>query len=268
VLIALAFLAVIVSAISGVLAVDRTNAATRERARAELEPALVDFWSPLLDHPGAPLVVFSNAEFVGRPDTGIRYFDPRRDHREQILDHYTGVGEVVAAFELTRLFGRLGREVRIKRGRLLTLDDAKSTDVIFVGSPAENLSLREIPGTREFVFQQQQAKGPRQGHVTIVNVKPRPGEPGVFLASEALPIREDYALVSLSPGLGGKGWTMVLAGTTTLGTQAAVEFVCRGAEIEKLRARLPRQDQQRFEALLRVRISGGVPVETQIVAVK
>jgi hypothetical protein len=266
-LLALAFLAVISSAVSGFLAVDRTSASTREQRGRELEPALQNFWAPLLDHPGEPLVVFSNAEFVGRAETGIRYFNPEVDAREQILDHYTGVGEVVAAFELTRLFGRLGREVRVKRGRLLTLDDAKEGDVIFVGSPAENLSLREIPGTREFVFQQQTG-GPRQGDVVIVNLRPKVGEPATFFASPALPIREDYALVSLNPGLSGKGWTMVLAGTTTLGTQAAVEFVCRGAEIEKLQRRLARSGKAPFEAVLKVRISGGVPVETRIAAVR
>jgi hypothetical protein len=266
-LLALGFLAVITSALSGFLAAERASASSRERSARDIDPTLVAFWSPLLDHPGDPLVVFSNAEFVGRPDTGMRYFDAHRDTREQILDHYTGVGEVLAAFELTRLFGRLGREVRVKRGRLLALDDAKTSDVIFVGSPAENLSLREIPGTREFLFQQQPS-GPRQGHVAIVNVRPRPGEPATFFASAALPIREDYALVSLNPGLGGKGWTMVLAGTTTLGTQAAVEFVCRGAEIQKLLARMPARGKTPFEAVLKVRISGGVPVETQIAAVK
>jgi hypothetical protein len=227
----------------------------------------LNFWTPLLDHPGDPLLVFSNAEFVGRADSGMRYFDARRDKREQILDHYTGVGEVVAAFELTRLFGRLGREVRVKRGRLLTLDDAKTSDVIFVGSPAENLSLREIPGTREFVFQQQ-ASGPRQGQVSIVNLRPRAGEPAMFFASDGLPVREDYALVSLNAGLGGNRWTMVLAGTTTLGTQAAVEFVCRGAQLQKLHAKLQARARTPFEAVLKVRVSGGVPVETQIAAVR
>ena len=58
--------------------------------------ALSVFWRGFTDGPIPPLVVFSNAAFVGRPETGIRYFDSFRDSRDAILDHYTGVGEVLA----------------------------------------------------------------------------------------------------------------------------------------------------------------------------
>src|SRR6266545_1433489 len=110
----------------------------------------------------SPLVVFSNAEFVGRPETGMRYFNPARDARTPILDHYTGFGEVLGIHELDRVFGLLNHGIRVKRGRLLTLDDAENSDLVYVGSPSENMVLREIPTTREFVFRLAEA-GPRQG---------------------------------------------------------------------------------------------------------
>ncbi len=95
--------------------------------------------------PEEPWVIFSNGAFVGRPETGMRYFDSAHDSREAILDHYTGVGEVLAVHALDRTFGLLHRQIRVKRGSLLSLDDVKNNDMIFVGSPAENLTLREIP---------------------------------------------------------------------------------------------------------------------------
>ena len=52
--------------------------------------------------------------------------------------------------------------------------------------------------------------------------------------------------------------TEILAGLTTLGTQAAVEFVCRPKKIEELLTALgapPRGPAPAFEALLRVKIS-------------
>jgi hypothetical protein len=185
-------------------------------------------WNRFIDAGGEhPLVVYSNAEFVGRPDTGMRYFDPARDSREQILDHYTGVGEVVAVQELTRVFSLMGRVIRVKRGRLLSLDDVKSNNLIFIGSPSENLSLRDLPGLNDFVFQQISEPGQRKGDLAILNVHPHQGERTTFLASGTLPLREDYAVVALSPGLTQSHWILELAGTTTLGTQAAVEYVCR-----------------------------------------
>ena len=69
----------------------------------------------------------------------------------------------------------LHRQLRVKRGSLLSLDDVKNNDMIFVGSPAENLTLREIPNSQDFVFRRLDS-GPRKGDLAIVNVHPRAGE--------------------------------------------------------------------------------------------
>jgi hypothetical protein len=227
-------------------------------------PAVVQtFWHDFVDRPEDPWVVFSNAEFVGRPDTGMRYFDPKRDSRDAILDHYTGVGEVLAMHELDRVFTSVNHGVRVKRGRLLSLDDTRNNDLIFVGSPSENLTLREIPTTQDFVFRVI-TSGERKGHVAIVNLKPHPDEEKAYLGSKTLPITEDYALVGLVPGSSSAFKVMILAGTTTIGTQAAVEFVCHERELKELLARLG--TVRPFEAVIRVKVAGGVPVATQLVA--
>ena len=225
------------------------------------------FWQPFIQAPDRPWVIFSNAEFVGRPQDGIRYFDPSRDSRADILDHYTGVGEVLGVAELSRVFTELHHEIKIKRGRLLALDDVKTNDVIFLGSPAENLTLREIPTTQDFVFRRIES-GSRKGDTELVNVHPRPGEPGVFIASASLPITEDFGLIGLTPGINPQRAILVLAGTTTMGTQAAAEFVSRESTLKTLVDEMPSRGAsiKPFEAVIRVRISGGVPVDSTIVA--
>ena len=77
------------------------------------------FWKDFVDNPEQPLVVFSNAEFVGRPETGMKYYNSATDSKEPILDHYTGVGEVLGIHELDRVFSILNHGLRVKRGRLL-----------------------------------------------------------------------------------------------------------------------------------------------------
>ena len=246
---------------------ERRQAPELVKADALSEP-LRTFWAPFLQAQEMPWIIFSNAEFVGKPQVGIRYFDPSRDSKSSILDHYTGVGEVLGVAELSRVFTQVHREVRIKRGRLLSLDDVKNNNVIFIGSLAENLVLREIPTTQDFIFRKIPS-GTREGDVEIANLHPRSGEALVFQASETLPIVEDYALIGLVPGLNPSHSILVLAGTTTMGTQAAAEFVCRAHDVEDILKLLPNQGKPLgpFEAVIRVRVSEGVPVSSTIVAV-
>ncbi len=236
---------------------------------AESSDALRALWLRFFDGSEPPLVVYSNAAFVGRPETGLRYFNPATDANTSILDHYTGVGEVMAIHELDNLFAILNRRMRLKRGRLLTWDDAKGSNLVFIGSPSENLSLREMPGTQDFIFRVL-SEGPRKGDLSIMNVHPRPGEENTYLSTAGLPIREDYAVVGLVPGLTTAQHALVLAGLTTLGTQAAAEFVCRPRRVEELLGALgvPANGPfPPFEAVLRVKVSGGVPVQSDLVAV-
>jgi hypothetical protein len=229
------------------------------------------FWSRFLVGPQEPLVIFSNGNFVGRPETGMRYFNPASDARSFILDHYTGVGEVLAIHQLDRVFFLLNRPMRVKRGALFTLDDAKNNDLIFVGSPSENLTLLDIPGTREFVFKRLES-GPRKGDLAVINVHPQKGESESFLATPAnQPTVEDYAVVALLPGLDPSRSILILAGNSTFGTQAAVEYVCRADSIKDLLRRLnvsKAGDLKSFEALLRVKIAHGVPVVEDLVALR
>ena len=229
------------------------------------------FWNRFVNSPQQPWVIFSNGSFVGRPETGMRYFNPASDTRSFILDHYTGVGEVLAIHQLDRVFNILNRPIRVKRGALFSLDDAQNNDLIFVGSPSENLTLLDIPGTKEFVFQRLDS-GPRKGDLAVLNVHPQAGEPKLFLATPAnQPTTEDYAVVSLLPGLDPSRSILILAGNSTFGTQSAVEYVCREDSLKELLQRLnvsKASDLKPFEALLHVKIAHGVPVMTDLVAVR
>jgi hypothetical protein len=201
----------------------------------------------------------------------MRYMNPARDSRDLILDHYTGVGEVLAVHELDKVFSQLNHPIDVKRGSLFTLDDAKRNDLIFVGSPAENLTLLDLPGSQEFVFKRLDSI-PHKGDLAIVNVHPEPGQPAAFYPSESSqPLTEDYAIVALVHGLDPARHVLILAGTTTIGTQAAVEYVCANNSVEELLRRLalpPGEEVKPFEALLRVKVTRGVPVGVELVAVR
>jgi hypothetical protein len=235
---------------------------------AEIPPPLRALWHVFIDAPERTWVVFSNAEFVGRPETGLRYLDPAKDKGHAIFDHYTGIGEVMAIHELDQLFTQFRRGIVVKRGRLLAMDDVKNNDLIFVGSPSENLTLRDLPAMQEFQFRRLDS-GSRKGDLGIFNLHPAPGEPPSYVASAGLPLTEDYALIGFMPGPTRQHWVMTLAGISTIGTQAAVEYVCSKTSVEQLLKKVRRAGAEimPFEAVIRVSISRGVPVSSQLVAV-
>ncbi len=253
------------------LAERKPGAVTSANEPANIPEALRIFWKPFLSTPDEPSVIFSNAAFVGRPEVGLRYYNPTRDSKDLVFDHYTGVGEVLAVHDLDHVFELLHRPIRVKRGSLFSLDDAKNDDLVFLGSPSENLTLTEIPGTRDFVFQRM-ASGPRKGDLAIVNVHPQPTEPRAVLATAShSPLTEDYGVIALLPGLNPGRWVMILAGTTTFGTQGIVEYVCRQNSVEELLLRLSVSkdgEPKPFEALLRVKVTRGVPVNTDLIALR
>lgn len=255
---------------SAILLSQRTHATVTPAAQP-VPAAFQIFWNHFVDSSQQPWVIFSNGSFVGRPETGMRYYNPESDSHAFILDHYTGVGEVLAIHQLDHIFYLFNRQLRVKRGALFSLDDAKNNDLIFVGSPSENLTLADIPGTKDFVFQRLDS-GPRKGDLAVANVHPLPGEPKTFEGTPAnRPTTEDYAVVSLLPGLDPSHSILILAGNTTFGTQAAVEYVCREDSLAQLLHRLNVSkiaDLKPFEALLHVNIVHGVPVTTELISVR
>lgn len=187
-----------------------------------------------------------------------------------IFDHYTGVGEVLGVHQLDLAFGSLGRKVRVKRGSLFSLDDAKNNDLIFIGWPSENLTLLELPSSAKFIFQSVPS-GARKGNVEIHNMQPSAGESEEYLASPSgVPLTEDYAVVAWIHGLDPNHRVLILAGTTTLGTQSAIEFVTSEDSLQTLLSRLSvskPEDLQPFDALLRVKVAKGVPVGSELLAI-
>ncbi len=268
-------LSVVLAAVVAV-AIDRFL--TQRAARAQLSstvpnvPVALDvFWRGFLTGPQEPWVIFSNAAFVGRPDAGMRYYDSSKDSRARVLDYYTGVGEVLAVHALDSVFAQLHQGIRVKRGSLFSLDDAKNNDLIFIGSPIENLILLEIPNTQDFVFQRINS-GVSEGAMKITNVNPQPGEAKEYLATPPIePLAEDYSVVALKRGLDQAHSVLILAGTTTIGTQAAVEYVSQKSSLEELLRKLSVSESGQlkpFEAVIRVKVVRGVPVGTELVSLR
>ena len=227
--------------------------------------SVATLWRPFLTG-DPPLLIYSNGVFVGDSKSGMRYAtlqelqSPPADGH--LIDHYTGIGEADGVYELTRLFDAAHATFILKRSHLVTWDEAKQRNLIFIGSPAENLAVQALPSNAEFtLFSSPEASGYHNNH-------PRPGELANYARPEH-PLTRDYAIISFLPGMQSGKQMMWLSGLTTLGTQAAVEFASRpdgAAELLKA-ATGPDGKVSPFEALLETTIIGGVPLEVRLVTI-
>ena len=131
----------------------------------------------------------------------------------------------------------MGHASRVKRSLLLTWEDLKTENIVVLGSPAENFFLRDLPQKQDLIFKPMPDDNGNKSF-GIINTNPQPGEQRRYLAKQDGPSRsqisEDYAVVSLLQGLDGKKRMLILAGITTHGTQAAVEYVTKPDYIRDL----------------------------------
>jgi hypothetical protein len=237
--------------------------AFRWQRQAAVTRPLKQLWAPFLKG-DPPLVIYSNALFVGDAKSGMRYAadDGPDKHSAELVDDYTGVGELISVHELTQMFDNRGAEFLLKRSPLVTWDEARSRNLIFIGSAAENGSLKLLPSMQDFTLT---ATADAAG---IINHHPRPGEPSMYLRPEH-PLTKDYAVIALLPGVEPDNKTFVFSGLTTLGTQAAVEYALEpDTAAELVRQVTFDKKVHNFEALLEVSIRGDVPLQPRLVSIR
>jgi hypothetical protein len=225
------------------------------------------FWQPFFAGDDLPLVVFSNALFAGNSTDGLRYAQEETEQGTEqagnLVDTYTGIGELASVYTLTRLFDEHRARFILKRSLLMTWDEAEAKNLIFIGSVAENPSLRVLQSTRDFTMMAE------PGYAGVVNHSPRPGEPAVYLRPEH-PLKVDYAILALLPGVQPNKRMLIFSGLTTFGTQAAVEYVCHPDTAAELLRQItgPKGEIRPFEAVLETTIGGGVPLKTRLVTLR
>lgn len=230
------------------------------------------FWQPFLAE-DPPLVIFSNALFSGDSKSGLRYAptsdqqsswatDSQAVHSDYV-DTYTGIGELASVYMLTTLFDAHHAHFILKRSLLMTWDEARTKNLIFIGSVAENPSLRVLQSTTDFSIVSD------GGFSGVVNHHPRAGEPDVYSRPER-PLTRDYAILALLPGVQSGRRMLIFSGLTTFGTQAAADYVCRPESVAELMRRIsgPGGDIRPFEAVLETTIGGGVPLQTRLVTIR
>ncbi len=277
-----------------------TSSVKPAERQSALGPGLSQVWQPFLAAREAPLIVYSNALFLMSEQGDLyRYFldgvhalpfgarvqsfaglerrapAPRVEGPLSYSDAYTGTGEVVAAAKLAELFARAGRNFSVKRDGIVSFEDIRDTNVVFLGASLEDPVLAQLPIANDLGFEQD-VQHAFAGSQIIRDHHPAPGHPSIYALQrdpKTQAITGDYALISFLPGVTPDHAILVLGGISTLGTQAAAEFATSEEDMLTV-AQMRAQELGRkptspyFQALLAVQIRDGVAAKTDCLLVR
>lgn len=289
---------VVLSLSTGLLywANQKARTQTGANAQGKAEPVYGAVWGDFLKSPEPTLVVIGNP-LVYRLANPM---DPQVDNEQSILlrpeqtsvvaeaigkdqflmnsirnntaprlllsrNEYTGVGEAIGLHYVTDLMRSSAKAVTLKQSRTASAEDLKNQNVILLGSIWVNEWTSKQPIKESFIY---------SDSATILNHEPQAGEDQEykpkFNANGKL--IEDYALITVKPGLSGKNTMMILAGIYSEGTQAAAEFATSKYYLPTLNQRLQeifgnQQTPKYYQALLKVTVDNGIPTLISLVSV-
>lgn len=265
----------------------------------KLPAALSPLWKGFLPPSAPPTIVYSNAPFMMSYAGDLYHFTinssisipagasvpslagfgrqqplPRGVGPLCYMDLYTGTGEVIAAARIAQLLTRENQMFAIKRSLIVSYSDIRSTNVIFLGSSNEDSILRQLPVESDFTFRRMHGVAAINDHYIYAR-HPGSGQPGSYYAvrdPKTGALRVDYAVVSFLPGLTLGHYIMVLAGITTIGTEAAADFVTSPDSmriLEKMRPKMRTHDAlPYFQAIMKVQIREGEVAKTTCILVR
>jgi hypothetical protein len=181
---------------------------------------------------------------------------------------YTGIGEAIGIYRLSSLLQAAGEQTLLKQSRSIGPEDLRDYDIILLGSVYSNQWSKPLSIKENFVY---------STRATIENLAPAQGEQSEYKAvfdDRAGILIEDYALITVTPGVTGQRTVMVLAGIYSEGTEAAADFVTNTSYLKELNQRLRQLRGQSapppryYQALLKVRVENSFPTKVSLLTVR
>ena len=198
------------------------------------------------------------------PKGGAFYFTP--------VVNQTKLGEAVAGVHLAALLTRLHISVQTTQSRFVNWEDLRGDDMILLGNNEANEWLDPLLGKSP--FQLTPSKGDRQR--AIVNAKPRAGESAEYIINYAAKEREgdqEFALISMLPGMAADQRLLLISGLNAQATQAAAEYLTTESALAELLGRLRQESPAhtgpwQFQAIVKTEVHDKVPTKTWLVAIR
>lgn len=258
--------------------------------------ATQEFWGPWQES-GRPAVVCYSSPLT----TVVKHFDkalppdslpkriPVRDAEAGILRsafglreggalyfmpaiNQTKLGEAIAGVQISSVLSRLHVPVRATQSRLVNWENLRGDDMILLGHNEANQWLDPLLAKAPFRLSPTSSEAQRG----IVNSEPREGEQAVYqihYAAENHEGDQEYALISMLPGVAAKQRLLLINGLNAQATQAAAEYLTSEDMLADLIGRLRREQPTHsgpwhFQAVLKTEVHDKVPTKSWVVAVR
>jgi hypothetical protein len=180
-------------------------------------------------------------------------------------DEYACLGEAIGLYRLAGLFNKMGKNLTLKQSRRLVSEDLKNHNAILFGKSWVKEWVGNAPIRKCFTT------GPA---ASISDQNLLPGDEREYVAKydeETGKLIEDYALIVVKPGISERKTVMIVAGTRSEGTQAAVEYLTDENYLIDLNQRFHRTIgafPKYFQVLLKVSVDNGIPTDISVIRVR
>jgi hypothetical protein len=178
----------------------------------------------------------------------------------------TSIADLELTAQLLRIPEAIAAKPQIRFARDLQMADLKEANAILIGAQESDPWLSMFQAKRNFVISDDQ----NTRVFTVLNRSPRPGELREYHYEPRDPKHTAYALIALTPNLGGTGMVLIVEGTTIAGTEAAADFLTDQAATDSVLAPAFRQYGRvpPFEILLETTNLDGSAPQAKVVAVR
>ena len=259
-------------------------------------PAILEIWGPWLNDPSGATICFSSPlaavvkhfqKAVPLNSTPNRFLV--RDREENLIRRvfdlapgghvymtpsmaHAKMGEAISAVHLAALFSRADLRLRTTQSRFLSWETLRKENLILLGHNEANHYLDPILKRYPLRLAATHGDRPRR----IINAVPGPGEPAeyyVAYSDNPNDVTQEYALVSMIPGIDGRHRILLINGLNTQATQMATEFLTNPITVEELLARLrdgapAHKGPWDFQVVLRTEVHDKVPTKGALVTLK
>jgi hypothetical protein len=182
---------------------------------------------------------------------------------------YTSVVDLEIAQGLALIAREQQGNLELRHPREARPNDFKQGNLILVGSPEATPWVSLFEPNMNFVFDYQRTPDDKVV-ISVLNRRPRAGEPPRWSSDGTNPQHRVYAVVAYVPNLTGTGNVLILEGITMAGTECAWDFVSDQGKFNSFLHTIRRPDGRipHFEVVLGTNNISGSAGEASILATR
>ncbi|WP_260704068.1 hypothetical protein [Edaphobacter flagellatus] len=251
-------------------------------SRKQFQSPESQFWGTVFDPHRNPIIVPADSTLIlveqvtKKPVSLQRYLN-----REYLLDiqssealqlfgqadleffHYTSMADLSLVAKIVRV-PEVKQMPEIRYARDISITDAKENNLILIGGSRANPWVELFANNMNFYVEYDWNKHKN----LVINKSPQSGEAALYTENEDGATRHVYGVIDFQPSLDHQGHVLLVAGTTSPGTQAAVDFLLNNQSFSEFLGKIQRSDGTipHFEVLLEADSLNGNVTQSNIVA--